>query len=617
MKLQRVIVEGFRGFARRVVIPTDDLTALVGKNDAGKSTVLEALEVFFNNSTVKIDQDDACKNEGVDATQVRIGCAFSDLPTTIVLDSSCETTLAQEELLNGNGELEIHKVFNCSSKTPKCSTRIVALHRLREDGSTLLRLKNKELKDLALRENVVVDDAKKNPPLREALRETLVSEATEVELQMDEDNCAAIMKALESYYPIFALFQSDRRSTDADSEVQDPVKLAIEEAIKQAEADLKKAEAKVTEQVRGVLDRTLEKLGDIDVELAKELAPRIDPPSWKSAFKVKLDSDNGVPLNKRGSGVRRLILLSFFRAEAERRRTEREAPSVIYAIEEPETSQHPNNQRMLMEAFRDLTGAGTAQVLFSTHVPGLAGMVPIRSIRFVTESAEGHRTIRLTDEDQPDDDLLREVASSLGVIPDSRIKVLFFVEGPNDVDFFRNASRGLAAGDPEVIDLTGCQEIAFVPVGGSTLEQWIERHYLAELQRPEFHVYDGDYAANASVQAAVRSVNDRGDGSSARVLRRTAAECYLHPEAIKRICAVEIEVKPEECAAKTTAKAMREAGVQIPLGGGKHARAHDNVVKRLMNTTVAESMTYEEWVESDAEDELRTILRDLGSYLGR
>ena len=34
----------------------DDLTALIGKNDVGKSTVLEALDIFFNQ--IKIDIGD-------------------------------------------------------------------------------------------------------------------------------------------------------------------------------------------------------------------------------------------------------------------------------------------------------------------------------------------------------------------------------------------------------------------------------------------------------------------------------------------------------------------------------------------------------------------------------
>ena len=58
-----------------------------------------------------------------------------------------------------------------------------------------------------------------------------------------------------------------------------------------------------------------------------------------------ITGDNDIPINKRGSGIRRLILINFFRAEAERRIREMNAPSIIYAIEEPETSQHAEHQK--------------------------------------------------------------------------------------------------------------------------------------------------------------------------------------------------------------------------------------------------------------------------------
>lgn len=612
MKLRKIIIEGFRGYADRVDIPVEDLTAIVGKNDAGKSSILEALEIFFNSSTVKMDADDACKAKHVDAKKVRIGCVFDDLPSELVLDSSCETTLAQEELLNGDGHLEIHKVFDCSLKTPKATTFVHARHRLRDDGTSLLRLNNTALKKELSDAGLTVEDPKKNPLLRQALRDSLTGTAADIELAMDEDNCAAIMKSLERHLPIFALFQSDRPSTDADSEVQNPVKLAIEEAIRQAEADLKKAEKQVTDKIKDVLNRTLEKLRDIAPGLASELHPRIDAPSWKGAFKVKLDSDNGVPLNKRGSGIRRLILLSFFRAEAERRRSEKDAPSVIYGIEEPETSQHPNNQRLLMDAFRDLTEAGTAQVLFTTHVPGLAGAVPLGSLRFVTTDGNGDRVVRSTSEDEADEGLLREVASSLGVIPDSRIKVLFFVEGPNDVEFFRNASRTLAPHDEDILDLSVSPHVAFVPVGGGTLEQWIKRRYLAELNRPEFHVYDGDYSKNDRVMELVATVNARTDGSIAKVLCRLTAECYLHADAIERICGVKVDVKPDECTVKLTTEAMKAAGARITLADGTQVRAREKgSVKRVLNADVAAQMTPEEWRAADSDSELQDTLRDL------
>ena len=60
MKLQRLTLTNFRGYLGETTIDFDDLTAFVGKNDVGKSTILEALDVFFNDSKAinKLEKQD-------------------------------------------------------------------------------------------------------------------------------------------------------------------------------------------------------------------------------------------------------------------------------------------------------------------------------------------------------------------------------------------------------------------------------------------------------------------------------------------------------------------------------------------------------------------------------
>jgi putative ATP-dependent endonuclease of the OLD family len=132
---------------------------------------------------------------------------------------------------------------------------------------------------------------------------------------------------------------------------------------------------------------------------------------------------------KRGSRVRRMVLVSFFKAEAERRLESSNRRSIIYAIEEPETSQHPNNQRILIDFFKSLTSEPGCQVLLTTHSPGLASELPAESIRFIHKH-KGSPSIHAGA------DVFDEVAKSLGLIPDSRVKVLLCVEGPTDVTAF-------------------------------------------------------------------------------------------------------------------------------------------------------------------------------------
>jgi AAA15 family ATPase/GTPase len=106
---------------------------------------------------------------------------------------------------------------------------------------------------------------------------------------------------------------------------------------------------------------------------------------------VSITGDEDIPINKRGSGVKRLILLNFFRAEAERRKNENNVPSIIYAIEEPETSQHPNHQRKLIEAFIELSQSDNTQILLTTHSPSIVKLLEFDHIKLIKN--EPHKEV--------------------------------------------------------------------------------------------------------------------------------------------------------------------------------------------------------------------------------
>lgn len=227
-----------------------------------------------------------------------------------------------------------------------------------------------------------------------------------------------------------------------------------------------------------------------------------------------------------------MVLVSFFKAEAERRLEISSRRSIIYAIEEPETAQHPNNQRILIDSFKSLANEPGCQVLLTTHSPGLASELPAEGIRFI-HKREDIPSI------QAGADVFGEVARSLGLIPDSRVKVLLCVEGPNDVTAFRCLSRALHLEDQTLPDLNTDERMAFMVLGGSTLKHWVNEHYLRQLNRPEVHIYDGDVKKYAE---SVQQVNQRNDGSWAVQTSKYEIENYLHSDAMRAAFGVEVVV---------------------------------------------------------------------------
>jgi putative ATP-dependent endonuclease of the OLD family len=92
MILERIILTNFRGYCNETSIPIGSLTAFIGKNDAGKSTILEALEIFFNNNVIFCEKDDLSIN--ANNKNIEITCEFSNIPNEIVIDAASPTNLA-------------------------------------------------------------------------------------------------------------------------------------------------------------------------------------------------------------------------------------------------------------------------------------------------------------------------------------------------------------------------------------------------------------------------------------------------------------------------------------------------------------------------------------------
>ncbi|HDV5911872.1 TPA: ATP-binding protein [Staphylococcus aureus] len=352
MILKSVKLKNFRCYKDEVIVPFQEITGLIGKNDAGKSTILEALEIFFNNSIISCEKNDL--NIYAESENIEISCTFTDLPANITLDTSSETSLQNEYLLNLQGELEIKKVFKATASKPKEKVFIVANHPSQTDLNDLLLLKITDLRKRAKNLNIPKENynANNNASLRRAIWNNCDNLNLKLqEIPADKLEAKNIYESLVKYMPMFSLFQSDRASTDDDKEVTDPMKIAVEKALKEVETEIENIKNIVQSTAMDTANRTLEKLQEMDKDLAQSLSTEFkSEPKWNSIFKLNINSDNGIPINKRGSGIRRLILLNFFRSEAERK-VQDTNQNIIYAFEEPETSLHPNHQIMLIESF--------------------------------------------------------------------------------------------------------------------------------------------------------------------------------------------------------------------------------------------------------------------------
>lgn len=497
MKISSFRIRNFRGYRDSGVISFDGLTAFVGKNDAGKSTVLEALDIFFN--VKKIDKGDVnVRCRGLGDTETSFNVCFTDLPNEVDIDAGGKTNLKDEYLLNANGLLEIEMKFADAGK-PKCF--VVANHPSNEGCNELLKKKNADLKKIV--EKLKIEcDLSTNAIMRKSiwahLGDDLKLAVQMLEVDSKDGEIKAIWEKLQTYLPVFSLFKSDRSNDDKDAEVQDPLKVAVRQVVKEEglQDKLNEIEGRVKTRLEDVAARTLQKVNEMAPGVANSLHPKMPPLKWEDLFKgISIAGDQDIPLSKRGSGVRRLILLNFFRAEAERLRDEKGAPDVIYAIEEPETSQHANFQMQLVEALVKMSITAGGQVVVTTHSTVVVKMLEARQLRMVLNNESGS--------------VVKEIDGEGRVLPELSLNEICYLAYGNEASVEYHD------------ELYGCLWV-------KEEDAW---RRLPHKPRERFHVEDFDLSLKTKgVELTKKWIRDDGKGAKDCTLHTYIRNKIHHPE---------------------------------------------------------------------------------------
>lgn len=522
MKIAQLKLLNFRGYEDVTIKFANDFNLIIGKNDIGKSTILEAMEIFFNNDVVKVDINDLNVFSKNKTMSIQISFIPSNMNYTI---DTIPTNIKNEYLLDQNGYLTIKKTWDCNNdKLSNSSLKTTMISNYPKNFTPpLVNLKIKDLRNLLSEKYADVIDLesiKKNTSseIRQKIYEgtpDLILEETEIDINKEDGK--KIWTALQNDLPLFFLFQSDRENRDSDKEVQTPLKTITKTAIAELEDELNQVKDKIFTKALQIGEETLDKLKEMNPEIANVLKPEMTNKAWDTLFSFSFSCDDGIPVNKRGSGVRRLILLNYFRAEAERKILGNR--NTIYAIEEPETSQHPEWQVKLFHALMDLPKNERTQVIVTTHSPSLASLCPINKIIFLFKH-DGKINIQIDDNVD-----LTEVATTLGILPnisdETRInlRVILCLEGPTDVEFFDNICKNFG------IDIHSDPRIMSLALGGETLINWVNKNYLRKLNLPEIHIYDSDVSKYAQT---VSEVNSRPNCWATQT-QMLELENYIHP----------------------------------------------------------------------------------------
>lgn len=399
MKISKLILENFRGFYGKHEISFDNFNVFIGKNDQGKSSILEAIDIFIyeGKGNVKIESTDLnidAQKDGI--SEFKIAVEFSDIPKNVIIDATNPISLEDECLLNENNLLEIWKIFR-NGKVADIFLR--CKHPVNDDFlKNIMNKKINELRKFVEEKGISVNDRRKAADLRKAIREYYKKKDGElryetIDLPINAEGLKGIWGQLNKYLPIYALFHSDRKNIDQDAEIQDPLKVKIEQVFKREHIQkaLENIGNEVNKEIKEIADsiiRKFKEISTIDTSIYPEI-PNVSDLKWKDVYKnLGFYTKDGIPLNKKGSGFRRIVLLSSFLSDIEKKTEGSEDSCVIYAVEEPETSLHPDLQIKLVNSLIELSKKPNYQILLTTHSPALIRLFETKHIKFV-EQVEG------------------------------------------------------------------------------------------------------------------------------------------------------------------------------------------------------------------------------------
>ena len=557
MIIERVEVENFRSL-KGIDVGCEELTVLLGRNGTGKSTLLYALDIFYNLAYQATSFDYFDKDTSLD---IKIKITYGDLKADEIDEFCSQLT---------NNKLIVTKVINSGgSKYYGASKQISEFNDIRKLSA---REKSRTFNELV--------DRGKYEGLGErvssggAAEEAMVAyEATHPELMETFESEQQFLGPKNvgggklDKYTKFVLIPAVRdAASEADKKgvILQLIDVLVMRSVNKR-PDVRKLNEEFERRIRGVYNHdNLRELGqlagmitklltqyapgaELDLAFGEIIPPRIPLPP---AIASLVEDNFKCPISYTGHGLQRALIfallqqLSVTDVSPENDATEEtevsestrvsapeilNIPDLILAIEEPELYLHPSRSRYLSQALDRLSKIPTedneprTQILLATHSPYFISMGKFDRVRLARKViAEGHNPLQC----QITEYSRREAANRLAYItgreqseftPESFVARAAPIMTPLVNEGFFADVVVVVEGISDVAIIWAMQEIldkkwdglgiTVVPAGGKNN---IDRPVVvfSGLEIPSYFVFDGDsrHAGNASKEAdAIRS----------------------------------------------------------------------------------------------------------------
>jgi putative ATP-dependent endonuclease of OLD family len=579
MILKKAIITNFRGINGSITVNFDMFNCIVGQNDAGKSTILKALDATLNDIALgRSDYNVTAQNN-----QISVELFLDAGNKECLLGEEITTTIEEEELVNNDGFLVWRKTWNVTdTNVSKPKTSLV---RKKYDGNNDFIFKTEAQLISQCNSNRIATakgngEAYNNVEKRQKLREYNNQHNIAFVYELEEipatgtSKMKAIGDAIRKKLPAFQYFKADTSLSDTDTTIQKYFKDMAFKLIKE-EINTGDIETTVKTELESVLQKVTDKINDV-VKSTEKVKPKVDF-DWSKIISTSFVSDttgNDLPLSSRGDGFRRITMMSYFEYLAESERAD-DTQQIIFGFEEPETFLHPSAQENLFDKLNSLSENGY-QVITSTHSPTIVGNTKRKNIIHISKTNNIY-SLNQTAIDY------KELAIDLGIKPDntftplfSTSRLLFLVEGIDDVTAMHHKATlykhaGLISNTFEDLNVN------IIPIGGcGGVKHWVNLDLFTKLEKPFFIFLDSDKENAAAVSVNQTNLITYGLtlGTDFTIAKKRLLENYIHPSALQRLVPGAIITYTDFDHAKNFCKDYPDATIRGHLGGKSVVEKH-------------------------------------------
>lgn len=398
MRITHIAIDNFK-ILKKISSPASRFVCLIGENNSGKSSLLQALLLFIEARKI---QSDAFYDPTQAATvSVRLSELSDD---DLALISNTEHRDRIKAILD-NGSLTLVRRFETDGTTRlRWITRLPLDKRFEQSaiddllkgkrpGSSLVSEVTGIFPEFKDRIDSKTNQSQVRDLIEELVRQIPDTEKTdrECDLPSGMDNTVRPLLPEPIYIPAVKDLADDVKTKDSTSfgKLLGILLSQITPQLKSAEETFKILNEQLNriEQSDGtILDNRLEAVKTIESMIetyvkenfrAVTLNINIPPPEIKTVLSsAQIFANDGVrgELNSKGDGLKRAVTFAILRAYVELKRKQdalgsksTTSPGYLFLFEEPELYLHPTAQRILFDALAEI--AKTHHVIVSTHSP--------------------------------------------------------------------------------------------------------------------------------------------------------------------------------------------------------------------------------------------------------